>query len=41
VAWFAKMKLFTRELVELYGFTFYFVVLLLVVRIELSQIKAF
>jgi hypothetical protein len=34
--------LFTRELVELVGFTFYFVVVLvLVVRIDISQIKAF
>jgi hypothetical protein len=34
--------IFTRELEELLGFTFYFVVLLvLVVRIAISQIKAF
>jgi hypothetical protein len=32
---------FTRELEELLGFTFYFVVLVLVVRIDVSQIKAF
>jgi hypothetical protein len=31
---------FTRELVELYGFTFYFLVVVLVVRIDISQIKA-
>jgi hypothetical protein len=37
-----KFVIFTRELEELLGFTFYFVVLLvLVVRIAISQIKAF
>jgi hypothetical protein len=37
-----KIVIFTRELEELLGFTFYFVVLLvLVVRIAISQIKAF
>jgi hypothetical protein len=36
-----KQQFFTRELVELLGFTFYFVVLVVLVRLYVSQIKAF
>jgi sodium/potassium-transporting ATPase subunit alpha len=40
VAYSIQVNIFTRELVELKGYTFYFVVLV-VVRIDVSQIRAF